>query len=79
MYQYFYKKFKVEYEITFNSKLNVFEAHAKIICLINKNNPPQEFSTEAFTRVKTRSEIKKLIKNYIDFEWQQMGEKNIEF
>ncbi len=73
MHKYFYKQFEISYEIKPNQEMNLFEAHASVTCLINKENPTlaHEFSTQASTANKVEAEIKKLIKGYIDFEWKQ--------
>ena len=73
MNKYVYKQFEVIYEIKINPQNTLYEAHAYAICLANKQNPlmAHEFSTEAKTWDEAETELKKLVNNYIDFEWKQ--------
>ena len=72
MSQYDYKEFKVIYDISYSKQLNLYEAHGSVH--LNKKNIPafsQEFSTEDSSPLGAEKGIKRLMEQYIDFEWVQ--------
>lgn len=77
MTEYDYKNFKIHYNICSDkSKKNLYIADGYI------SNPSEHtdsasakrFHTEYTTKTGVQSEIKKLIENYIDFEWKEFYE-----
>ncbi|CDZ76099.1 hypothetical protein BN59_00363 [Legionella massiliensis] len=82
MTEYDYKSFKIHYEIhPDKTKKNLYTADGYICCTLDQGVPvlPRQFHTEYITRDGVQKEIRKLIENYIDFEWQEFhdmqGEK----
>jgi len=74
MIEYNYKNFKIRYCIELDDKLtNLYTADAYIINYLDKANPTlsRRFHTEHTSESGVTAEIRKLIKNYIDFEWQE--------
>ena len=72
MNNYYYRQFDVLYETKLNDN-KLYTAHGYAVCLINERKPSlaHEFSTDAPTQEDAENQIKKLINDYIDFEWQQ--------
>lgn len=77
MTEYEYRKFKIHYNIkTDKTKRNLYAADGYISNPANANSSISErkFHTEYTTKAGVKNEIKKLIENYIDFEWQEFYE-----
>ena len=74
MIEYSYKGFQISYEINL-SKDHLYKADGKAIKQDKKIGcSPQKFHTEALTEAGAKAEIKKLIENYVDFEWKEFYE-----
>ncbi len=75
MAEYTYKGFHISYKVNM-SKENLYKADGQAIKQENKtaNSTPQKFHTEHITANGAKKEIRKLIKNYIDFEWKEFYE-----
>ncbi|MGQ3888714.1 hypothetical protein ACQUW5_06730 [Legionella sp. CNM-1927-20] len=75
MPEYIYKGFKVVYNIdTDESNNKLYKADGYVQCLLDKNNhPPQKFHTEYSTLAGVQEEIKKMLEDYIDFEWNEFN------
>lgn len=77
MTTYIYKGFKVVYEIEqANKEGTLFKADAYVIPKDDCNNLDMStrFHTEFPTKDGVQQEIKKLLENYIDFEWKKLNE-----
>lgn len=72
MQEYSYKGFKIEYEIKENDP-DSFQASARVVCYADNQNQiiSQQFQTSSDSEVRAQKEIKRLVKNYIDFEWKE--------
>ncbi|BCA94564.1 hypothetical protein TUM19329_09250 [Legionella antarctica] len=82
MKEYTYREFKINYDIKPEKNyLNLYKAYGYAECLRNKqsNNPKINFATEFPTMDGAQEEIKKIIKDYIDFEWDQFYKIKDEF
>ncbi|MCL9683631.1 hypothetical protein [Legionella maioricensis] len=76
MPQYIYREFTVFYEITDQKNAHgLYNASGSVMCLINMNKKNQivDFSTEFSTISGVKKGIKKIIEEYIDFEWEQFS------
>ncbi len=76
MTEYAYKGFQVRYDIKPSERSpGLYRADGLVLCSINnKDNTPQlseEFHTEFVSEEGAQHEIKRLIENYIDYEWSQ--------
>lgn len=74
MKEYSYKGFKVVYNVQkAKSSTNLYSANGRAVCSLTGGEPTllNKFHTEHPTRVGAENEIKKLLENYIDFEWQE--------
>ena len=74
MPEYFYREFRVCYEIRAKHNSHVFfEASGYVQSLTNIGTTNQliNFSTEFATAEGAIREIKKIMEDYIDFEWEQ--------
>ncbi|WP_298625251.1 hypothetical protein [uncultured Legionella sp.] len=67
MYEYRYKNFLINYEINFSDELKVYLATGEA----KYSDCTQEFSTLDYSLKGVKKEIKKLIEQYVDFEWEQ--------
>ncbi len=71
MPNYVYKGFKIHYEIPHDKTINnLYEAYGYF--LTNKHDKPAmlpRFHTIDASKVEVRHQIKKIIEDYIDFEW----------
>ncbi|MBA2655395.1 MAG: hypothetical protein H0U70_00215 [Tatlockia sp.] len=77
MPEYSYKNFKIHYKIHQDkTKKNLYAADGYISSLTDNKNScaPRKFHTEYTTRAGVQNEIKRLMENYIDFEWQEYYE-----
>lgn len=77
MTEYDYKNFKIHYNIQEDkTKNNLYVAEGYISNPQDNNNSciSRKFHTEYTTKAGVKNEIKKLIENYIDFEWQEFYE-----
>ncbi|MBA4696066.1 MAG: hypothetical protein H2069_01600 [Legionella sp.] len=74
--QYTYKGFNIVYKIATCTRPNLYRADAYILSSENENPCPQKFHTEHPTAAGARTEIKRLLRNYIDFEWKKFHEMN---
>jgi hypothetical protein len=77
MTEYDYKKFKIHYNIQSDkTKKNLYAADGYISNPLDSNCSctARKFHTEYGTKSGVKNEIKKLIENYIDFEWQEYFE-----
>ncbi len=82
MIEYTYREFKIQYDIKPEKKdINLYRAYGYAQCLKNKKNtgPKINFTTEFPTIEGAQEEIKKIIKDYIDFEWDQFNKIKNEF
>lgn len=82
MKEYTYRGFKINYDIKPEKNyINLYKAYGYVECLRNKkaNNPKINFTTEFPTLDGAQEEIKKIIKDYIDFEWDQFYKIKSEF
>ncbi|KTD24540.1 MULTISPECIES: hypothetical protein [Legionella] len=71
MAEYNYRGFRISYKINV-SKDNLYKADGKVIKQgKGGSRVAQKFHTEHYTESGAKKEIKKLIKNYVDFEWQE--------
>jgi hypothetical protein len=72
MAEYFYKGFKIFYDIK-QAKNELYQATAHIICSVEHEAPAltQKFHTEYPTKQGVQKEIKQIIEDYIDFEWAE--------
>lgn len=74
---YNYKKFKIHYNIQGDkTKKNLYTADGYVLCSPDQEDTDlkQCFHTEYTTREGVQKEIKRLIENYIDFEWKEFYE-----
>lgn len=74
---YNYKKFKIYYNILPDkTKKKLYSADGYILCSPGQESTDlnQRFHTEYTTRDGVQKEIKRLIENYIDFEWKEFYE-----
>lgn len=77
MVQYLYKGFKVFYRVKpLESDSKLYQADGHVICDVDQKDSPlcQKFHTEYPTLMGVENEIKKLLENYIDFEWLEFKE-----
>ncbi|WED43083.1 hypothetical protein [Legionella cardiaca] len=77
MTEYIYKGFKVTYQVELSGAVpNLYKADGYVTRTPSKKNntPPQKFHTEHPTKKGAQIEIKKLLEDYIDFEWQEFYE-----
>jgi hypothetical protein len=77
MIEYNYKRFKIHYDITADkTKKDLYAADGYVSDPYGRNKALTEkrFHTEYVTKAGVKDEIKKLIENYIDFEWQEFYE-----
>lgn len=79
MNQYTYKGFKVVYEIKkIPMEDTLYRADGYVVPTPNKNTHNSiKFHTEYPTKLGVRRELKKIIKNYIDFEWKEFKEMQL--
>lgn len=76
MPDYTYREFKVHYEIKPSENLpELYSASGYIECLSKAQSTHEkiDFSTEHADLSGARKEIKKMIEQYIDFEWDQFS------
>lgn len=75
VFEYVYKGFKVSYNIELDKTSgHLFKANGYAECLVGKEQstqPPRKFHTEYSTLVGVQTQIKKLVEDYIDFEWEE--------
>lgn len=72
MTKYRYKDFDTVYDVIFSIELNQYEARGAVIRMESgKLTYRREFRTEDPTLKGAEKEIKRLMKDFIDFEWQQ--------
>ncbi|KTC76935.1 hypothetical protein [Legionella brunensis] len=76
MIEYTYKGFRVTYQIESSAAApNLYKADGYVTRATEiKNHSPQKFHTEHPTKKGAQIEIKKLLEDYIDFEWQEFYE-----
>lgn len=77
MPEYIYKGFKVSYDIKQNDNNKLYQAEGSVICCTNKKKQAavtQKFQTEHSSKAGVQQEIKKIIHDYIDFEWKEFFE-----
>ncbi|KTD36563.1 hypothetical protein Lnau_1547 [Legionella nautarum] len=77
MIEYNYKNFQVHYDIELDKKsTKLYRADGYIVNSLDKKNPvlARKFHTEHRTKKGVVAEIKRLIENYIDFEWKEFYE-----
>ena len=71
MSEYFYKGFKVNYNIQ-KSEDNIYQATAEVTRDPDyANDLVKVFQTERSTQQGVEKEIKKMIQEYINFEWKE--------
>ncbi len=72
--EYLYKGFRLVYTIQkTKSSTNLYKANGHAICSLTQEERVllNKFHTEHPTKSGAENEIKKLLENYIDFEWQE--------
>jgi hypothetical protein len=77
MSEYDYKNFKIFYNVELdktNKKLYTADGYVVFALDTVVPNLSTKFHTEYTTENGVRNEIKKLIENYVDFEWQKFYE-----
>lgn len=76
MTEYNYKDFKISFNVELDKRKNNLYIADGYICPLNDTNPSlhRKFHTEHSNKAAAKTEIKKLIENYIDFEWQEFYE-----
>ncbi|HAF88144.1 MAG: hypothetical protein CMF38_01295 [Legionellaceae bacterium] len=77
MNDYIYRGFKVQYNIhTLKKDLGLYKADGVIAGLANHANASsaiKKFHTESSTIQEAEVQIKKLVEDYIDFEWTEFN------
>ncbi|KTC88138.1 MULTISPECIES: hypothetical protein [Legionella] len=77
MIEYNYKNFKIYYDIELDKKsTKLYTADGYIFTSVDKKNPvlARRFHTEHTSKRGVTTAIKRLIENYIDFEWEEFYE-----
>lgn len=77
--EYTYKDFKINVSISPDPQdKSFYQANGKALCLLpsNETNEPKVFKTEALTEKGAEQQIKKMIEEYIDFEWLEFERMN---
>jgi hypothetical protein len=77
MPEYQYKNFKIFYNVELDkTNKKLYRADGYAVCALDRADPnlSTKFHTEYTTEIGARNEIKKLIENYVDFEWQKFYE-----
>jgi hypothetical protein len=77
MAEYIYKGFKIFYDINpQKTEDDLYQASGYVLCNIDKAapSPTQKFRTEYPTQQGVKIQIKKIIEEYIDFEWEEFLE-----
>lgn len=77
MTEYVYKGFKVSYKIKCSeNKPKLYKADGYVQCSLATTGSvfSQKFHTEHPSKEGAQNEIKKLLEDYIDFEWQEFHE-----
>lgn len=77
MSEYTYKGFKVFYSIVpVKSESKLYRADGYVKCFLDNKEPvvSRKFHTEYPTQTGVKNEIKKMLEEYIDFEWQEFYE-----
>lgn len=71
--EYEYRKFNIIYDVQKDSHQPLYEATGYASCLANSNSDRtlKKFHTTFSTLKGAEHEIKKIIENYIDFEWME--------
>jgi hypothetical protein len=74
--EYIYKGFKVHFAIKQNTKTHSFCATGSVVCHTEGLGPDltQKFQTEGPSKTYVQQELKKIINDYIEFEWKQFIE-----
>lgn len=81
MTQYTYKGFQVTYQVKSSDiDPNLYKADGYVVRATEFQNrlAQQKFHTEHPTKKGAQHEIKKLLEDYIDFEWQEFYEMHNE-
>jgi hypothetical protein len=81
MAEYTYKGFKIFYNIErVNSATKLYKANGYVKCFIDNTSPvvSQKFYTEHPTQAGVKNGIRKMLEEYIDFEWQEFQEMSRE-
>ncbi|MFC3907662.1 hypothetical protein ACFORL_01030 [Legionella dresdenensis] len=74
MAEYVYKGFKIIYNVEpVKNTSNLYRADGYAVCLMDESRDalPRKFHTEYSTLAGVQEEIKKLLQDYIDFEWRE--------
>lgn len=76
MVEYLYKGFKVSYNIKpIKNQTKLYEAEGYVARLADPEPVQRKrFHTESTSMQGVTAEIKKLLENYIDFEWREFHE-----
>mgnify|MGYP000090025035 CR=1 FL=1 len=76
MTEYNYKNFKIFYNIESDTNKNLYTADGYVTCSLDETQSllSRKFHTEDTTRTGAQHEIRRLIENYIDFEWSEFYE-----
>lgn len=71
--EYEYRKFSINYDVQKDQNTPLYEATGYVSCIANpdQSQPPKKFHTTFSTKQGAEEEIKKIIENYIDFEWME--------
>jgi len=73
MTEYVYKGFKVYYEVALVEESNSYGACGHVVSFLDKDGLclTEKFQTVSTKKDEAQREIKKLIEDYIDFEYEQ--------
>ncbi len=75
MTEYIYKGFKIKYVIE-QLDADTYKATGSVLSYVKEQGPhlSQQFQTEGASKNYVQQEIKKIMNEYIDFEWKQFNE-----
>ncbi|MDI9819031.1 MULTISPECIES: hypothetical protein [unclassified Legionella] len=64
----------MSYKIESSGGARLYKADGSVVARESKHSSLQKFHTEHPTKEGAKNEIKKLLEDYIDFEWQEFYE-----
>jgi len=74
MTEYVYRGFKVSYNVeAIKNSGQLYRADAYALCIMDNKKTvlPKKFHTEYSSLTGVQAEIKKMVEDYIDFEWKE--------
>ncbi len=77
MIEYVYKGFKVVYKVEASEQnSNLYKADGQVLTSSEHKEPilAQKFHTEYPSKLGAQTQIRKLVEDYIDFEWKKFYE-----